>query len=151
MTEFFEELIEKLGIHVGVPLHLDNKGVCLLVYKEKLKVQIQNYPERERVGIGSFLGEIPPGKFRENVFKEALKANGIFPSQGSFSYILRNRNLAIWRELPYYELTPDQFSKTIFQFIEKADLWRSCLESGSLLPVAQQVTSKLPGPMMGLR
>ena len=147
----FREILNELGDLLDLPLYPDRLGACKLNMEDKCHVQIEYQPHKQRLLLACMICEIPPGKFRENVFKEALKTNAVFPNQGSFSYLVRNQQLAIWHELPYYELTKEQLSKQLFQFIEKADLWRSCLENGSLQLVAQEVRSRLPSPMMGLR
>jgi len=152
VIEFFAEILQKLGEELGTPLNVDKNGACLLVYKRILKVQIQNYPEKEELLLGAFLGEIVPGKFRENVFKEALKTNSLFPNQGAFSYVKRSNELILSHLVPYEGLTSSHLSKILLELIEKANLWYSSIQSGSLHLVAQDVRpERSDRPMFGIR
>ena len=80
-------LLEELGKVIKVPLKPDKLNCCLLKFKTGTQVQMEIDSRGENVVIAANLGELTQGKYRENVLKEALKANGLPPPQtGIFAY-----------------------------------------------------------------
>lgn len=137
--ESFKELVQHLSDLIGVTLHTDRIDACRFSVDGKLHVQIENEPSYERILIATFLGEVPPGKFRENVFKEALKANNFFPRVGILGFSNRKYQLALFDTLPYLNLTANKLGDFLSVFIEKAEMWRSSIQNGNLAPVTQNV------------
>lgn len=73
----FAILLADLGALIQVPLHPDHQRACSLNINNELHVQLKE--DENRILVATFLAEIPPGKFRENIFKETLKENNLFP------------------------------------------------------------------------
>lgn len=130
----FEELIKDLGKTVDLPLHLDKNRACRLNINGQLHVQIESDITQERVLIAAFLCDIPAGKFRENVLREALKANFPLNRIGTLSYCERNNKLTLFEYLPMQNLNAQKLADYLAKFLEKADSWRVAIEGGQPSP-----------------
>ncbi len=143
MIDNFAEILKDLGSLINVPLHVDRHGVCKIVVDQKFFVQIEHDPLRGRVLLVSMITEIPPGKFRENVLREALKANGSFPRTGTLAYVERNNNLSLHDYYNLVEFKIDKFAEYITSFIEKVYFWKTHIENGTI-PSVISAPSPLP-------
>ena len=137
----FAILLADLGALINVPLHPDAKRMCRISINHQLHVQMQEDEMKERILIATFIGEIPPGKFRENILKETLKENNLFPRIGSFAYSERNNQLALLTHVYFPGLTGDKFADFLETFFNKAFTWKTAIETGQL-PERGQMTQK---------
>ena len=149
MIDRFEEILRELGIEYAEPLHLDKHGACKLFINETLHVQLESRPEYDAIVAATFLGEITPGKFRENLLKAALKTNYLYPESAVLSYSERNNQLALFQFIPITSLTGKKLSDYLLGFAKKAGEWRSRLETGDLSNLAPPSSSSGRG-MFGL-
>ncbi|MBU6447032.1 MAG: hypothetical protein KGQ49_06510, partial [Verrucomicrobia bacterium] len=82
------------------------------------------------------IAETPPGKFRENILKEALKANALpDPMPGIFGYILATNRLAQFQKYPLHILTAERLSQIIGAFLEMAEVWQKAIMTGQSAPI----------------
>ncbi len=125
----YTELLMELGSEIGQPLHPDKRGVCKLNVNDLFHVQIENDLQKEALLIATFIGEIIPGKFRENILREALKANQDV-HLGILGYSGKNNQLALFSYLPVRAIHGKELLGFLNEFIEKASSWRTALESG---------------------
>ncbi len=131
----FTELLTELGSQLGVPLHPDKRGACKLNVNNVFHVQIENDLQKETLLIAAFIGEIIPGKFRENILREGLKANKEVKT-GILAYSGKNNQLALFKHLPIRTLTGATLLAFLNEFLDKATAWRGALESG-VIPAAK--------------
>lgn len=137
----FAILLDDLGTLIQVPLHPDHHRSCSLNVNGQLHVQIQEDENKDQLLVATFIGEIPPGKFRENILKETLKENNLFSRLGTFSYSERNNQLAFFSYLPLAGLRGDTMADFLELFFEKAFSWRTALATGQL-PIRGQTLQK---------
>jgi hypothetical protein len=130
MIDRFQELLSELGIVYGVTLHPDKKGACKLNINESFHIQLEADAHFEHLLIATFFCDIPPGKYRENILKDALKANGPFPQNGTLAYSERNNKLSLFTYLPMAYLTGQKLADFLIQFLDKANNWRIGVETG---------------------
>jgi hypothetical protein len=130
--DHFAMLLADLGALIQVPLHPDHNRTCNLSINGELHIQMKEDGNRNRILVGTFLAEIPPGKFRENILKETLKENTLFPRTGNFSYSERNNQLALFAFLYFEGLKGDTMADFLEAFLEKAFSWRTALQTGQL-------------------
>ncbi len=130
--DHFAILLADLGALIQVPLHPDHQRSCNLSINGELHVQLKEDERNDRILIAAFLAEIPPGKFRENVLKETLKENNLFPRIGTFSYSERNNQLAFFSHVYFEGLKGDTMADFLEAFLEKAFSWRTALQTGQL-------------------
>lgn len=152
VTDLFGALLQELSHSLGVSkLEPDANNSCLLKLKSGLIIQI----ELDRIGqsliIGADLGPIPPGKYRENLFREALKANDQpHPLHGILSYSKKSDHLVLYQKIHIKDLNGEKIAAEITPFAEKAFTWSEALLRGDIPVLNQAFTSHRPGGLFGL-
>ncbi len=132
MIDRFHEILQLLGQELGLTLHTDRNHACALQINEGLIVQMESDSAQERLLIASQIIEVPPGKFRENVLKEALKANALAdPLVGIFAYIAKINQLVLYQYYPFDILNAQRLAGLLAPFIQTAEKWRNAIASGS--------------------
>jgi hypothetical protein len=145
MNDRFEELLKELGKILNLSLHPDRHRACNLKINNGLEVQIEINPVKEKLLFVTLIGTIPPGKFRENLLKEALKANNQFPRTGILGYSERNNKLTLHEFLPLSEMNGEKMAKYLQQFVLKADEWKVSLETGSIPQISPKKDTSIFG------
>lgn len=137
MINQFEELLHALGKVFHLSLHIDRSNACSIQIHENLIIQLQLDVSQENLWIFSKLFEVPPGKFRENILTEALKANALpDPRTGVFGYLAATNQLALFQKYPLSILTGERLSGFIGAFLEMADSWRTAIANGQSAPAS---------------
>jgi hypothetical protein len=139
MINRFDALLGELEAELGTPLYPDKIGACKLNVNEEFHVQLESDPHEENLLVATFICEIPPGKLRENILRDALKANFPFPQTGTLAYSDRNNQLTLFAYLPFAALTGRKLGEFLNLFLEKAKGWRTAVNTGqtsSLIPSA---------------
>jgi hypothetical protein len=137
----FQQLLYDLGQIIDLPLYADQNQRCRLNINEDLDIQLEYDSSKERILFASFCCEVPPGKFRENVLKEALKANGVFPRIGSYGFSEQKNKLALFEYISVQHLSSEKFGDLLAQFIDRAQRTKKAVETGNLL-LFHEVTSQ---------
>jgi hypothetical protein len=133
----FQEFLNQLSPLVHVPLYADKKRAVRLTINHTVHIQIEDEEPKDRLLLATFVAEIPPGKYRENLLKEGLKANALYPRLGTFAYSERNNQLTMFEYFPYLGLTGPKLADSLAVFIEKTLLWRGAIERG-VMPSARE-------------
>lgn len=135
----FEDLISQLGAKLGVALHVDPHQSCKLEFADGSIVQIDLDNTAERVVIGSMLGNLMTGPFRENVLKQALIVNGIQKGKyGILAYSEKNDQLILFSYLPLAATTGDSIFDFLKKFINHGAIWREALKRGDVPPIEEE-------------
>lgn len=152
VTDLFGALLQELGNAMGVAgLHPDSNNSCMLKLKSGLIIQLELDRRGEFLILGADLGNVPPGKYRENLFREALKANDLpYPLHGILCYSRKSGHLVIFQKIHTRDLNGEKLAAEIAPFAEKAFTWSEALLRGDLPVVNQTFTSQKPGGMFGL-
>lgn len=150
VKEIFHTLLDELGHVMQIPdLHPDRHHSCLIRLPNGLGLQIEIDSQMQFLTIGCDLGSVPTGRYRENVFREALKANGLpTPHHGILAYSTKSDHLVLFSQLHVKELSGQKIADEIAPFSEKALLWKSALEHGEVPTTSSIHTSS---GMFGLR
>lgn len=153
VAELFESLLQEIGKELKIKdLHADRNHSCLIKFKEGISIQIERDESGEGLVIGCTIATIPPGKYRENVFREALKANGLpEPRFGTFAYSKRSDQLVLFIILPIKDLTGEKIIAVLLPFKEKATVWKDAIEHGNVPSINSQTTTAGGGGIFGLR
>lgn len=123
------------------PLKPDANNSCLInIKKAGIKVQIEESRDGNLL-IAVRLGIIPASRYRENVFKEALKSNRIDSSSGVFGYSKRTGDLMLFIIVDQRNTAVDNLSSIFPPFIEKAQKWTEALKDGNI-PTARESEKK---------
>jgi hypothetical protein len=153
VTDLYGSLLEELGKILEIPdLHPDRNNSCLIKLKNGLSVQLELDRSGQFVIIGSELGVVPPGRYRENLFREALKANDMpYPTYGTFAYSKKSDKLVFFRKLRNQELTGEIIAAELTPFSEKAIIWKEALEHGDVPIANQAMNAQRSSGMFGLK
>lgn len=153
VTDFFGVILQELGNVLQIPdLHPDKNNSCLIKFPSGLKIQIEVDPKTESLTLGCDLGEIPAGKYRENIFREALKANGMpRPQNGIFGFSQDTGHLVIFEALNSKDLRGGHVATALTPFIEKAQTWSEAIAKGDVPLVSNMYSTKRSTGMFGLR
>jgi hypothetical protein len=152
MTDPFEILIQQLGQSLSVPLHVDRHLACTLKVHQKLTVQLQMDSAQENLIVASFICELPPGRFRENVLCEALKSNNLpDPRTGILGFLSKTNHLTLHQFYRFASLDSEKLSMVIAGFIDYADLWREAIGLGYSSPSPIFENTATPPSPFGLK
>ncbi len=150
MIDQFEELLNELGAELETTLHPDKKGACKLKINETFHIQIECDAHQENLLVATFICDIPPGKYRENILKDALKANGAFPTNGTLAYSDRNNKLVLFSYFRMASLTGKKLAEFLAAFVDKANNWRIGVETGHTSHLVSIPTKPTSG-MFGMK
>ncbi len=135
MTDQFEQLLKELGTIFQLSLHTDKSGACTLLIPPELAIQLQLDASQERLFLFSKLIVLPPGKFRENVLREGLKANAApDPLPGCLAYLSSTNHLVLFQSYPLFILNGKRLAGLFGGFFEMTDSWRKAIERGQTAP-----------------
>ena len=150
VKELLESLLEELGKVIEIStLRPDQNRSCLITFPDGLQVQIELDPQGTSIIIGCDLGSAPPGRYRENVFREALKTNNLPPPHnGILAFSQKSDHLILFENLPTKDLTGEKIADALEPFNEKARKWKDALLRGDIPTVSNIRTSS---GMFGLR
>jgi len=145
----FSQILYDLGQILEETLYIDENRVCQLNYNDELHLQMQYDEGKDQLLIGSFLCDVPPGKYREKLLKEALKTNGEYPRIATLAFSERNNKLTLFESLPAVGLTGEKLFEWLEKFIELGKEWKTAVESGRALPSPK--SSEGSGGMLGIK
>ena len=150
VKNYLEIILSEIGKSLKIEdLHADRNNSCLINMPEGIKIQLEQNPHTEDFIMGADLGEVPPGRYRESLFLEALKANGMpYPQHGILAYSNKSDHLILYESFHNKDLRGDQIAEEIPLFIEKAKQWKESMGKGEIPVVSPMKTSF---GMFGLR
>jgi len=149
----FEDLIIQLGDLLEIALHAERGTVCKLNINGKMQVNMEFDEVKDLLLLGCFASDLPPGRYRENVLKEALRINSTYPRLGTFAYSERNNKLVIFTYISFVGLNPEKLNNKLQELLEGADDWRMAVDSGNLAKVAlpSSGSSGTSAPPLGMK
>ncbi len=156
VSDRFGVLLEEVGKALNIPLKPDANNSCLIKYPDDIQIQIELERKLgEDLILGTDFGEIPVGKYREDLFLEALKWNGMpLPRYGIFAYSKPTGHLVLFEKFPLGQFSPEKFIEYLPLFIAKTKIWKEALANGRLpILVASESAagSHSSGGLFGLR
>lgn len=147
MIDRFTELLREFSDFLGLALHVDRNGCCLLQVHHKIGVQLQLDSSETRLLMASLAIELPPGKFRENVLKEGLKANFLpDPRPAICSYLAQNNHLVFYQAFPLHILSGERLAGFFGAFLTEVENWVQAIESGRAAPIISEPPRGSSGP-----
>jgi len=135
MLDKFEELLKELSTELDTKLHLDENRACMLSFDEKINVQLELDKDLENLLVFCCICTLPPGRFRENVFLEALKENDKFPYIATFAYFEKENSLAMYNFLYVANLNVEILSSYLKTFVDLAFLYYEAISRGQTSPI----------------
>lgn len=152
VTDLLGTLLEELGRSLKIAnLHPDSNNSCMIRLESGLIIQIELDKGAQFILVGADLGTVPPGKYRENLFREALKTNDLpHPNHGILCYSKKSDHLILHQKIFLKDLNGEKIAAEITPFAEKAYTWSEAIMRNDIPAVNQSFTSQKPGGMFGL-
>lgn len=153
VAEKMDQIFEDLGKKLKTPIIPGTEGSCRIRFKSGAEVQFAPTSDSRGLTLISRLGEVAPGKYRETLYREALKANGLKPPlNGIFSYSKKSNSLYLFEQMPLDELTGDKLFEALQPFLEKIEIWKGAISRGEVPSYNSQAgTYSGGGGIFGLR
>lgn len=150
VVDLYESILQDLSRILSIPpLHPDGNNSCLIILMNGLQIQLEMDKQNDFLYFGSDLGTLPEGRYRENLFREALKANALpLPRYGAFAFSSKTGHLIFFERFRARELNSSRISDFIGHFSEKAFQWKEAITRGEV-PVVQ--VQRPTSSMFGLR
>lgn len=141
--DIFEQLLDDLSHVMNITLKPDANQSCLIRLKDKINIQLELDKAQENLTFGVMLGELQVGKYRENVLKEALKANyDKSPFMGVLAFSDKKNALVLFQITSIQNLTGEQIYSTMLELFDKALPWQDALSRGEV-PYISTGSSKI--------
>lgn len=154
VTDLFGVILQELGPLLQIKnLHPDRNNSCEIKLVNGTIIQIELDKSGQFLVLGTDFGMPAPGKYRESLFKEALRANGMpAPIHGIIAYSSKADHLVMFEKIHVKDLSGAKVAAAITPFVEKAIIWTDAVRN-SQIPAVQQVTTSSfrSAGMFGLR
>ena len=124
----FEDLLKELGALLGSDLVPDEHSTCIILFTNGVKIQLELDKSSEFLIIGSLLGEVSPGRYREQILIEALKNNHL-PEIGVFAFSIKKKALTLFIKKPFDELPANHLCELVRALSERALPWVTALKN----------------------
>lgn len=154
VTDAFGLLLQEVGKLLQIPkLEPDGNNSCLINFPNLASIQIEIDRSGNFLILGCDVGTLPPGRYRELVFKEALRSNGLpQPQFGSFSYSKPADKLMLMQQIPMRDINGDKILAVLNPMLEKAKYWKEAIARGDVPSIATVSTASRGGAgMFGLK
>lgn len=152
ITNPLEALIDELGKALDIPnLAPDDNETCLLRIEGNMNIQIELDKDENYLLVVHDFGEIPLGRYRQDLMETALKMNALpAPLHGVFAYSDKAGHFCIFEKLWLQDLKGDILAEIIHDFNEKAKIWKEAIEHNEV-PVISEITTSDHVGIFGLK
>lgn len=147
----FDSLLKELGEKIGIPNLEPTSNNNLALSLKGTEVVLQQHKTEPFVIISFEIAEIPSGRYRENILREALKFNGLNQLHaGIFAFSKKTQKLFIFDMLPLNDVSGDQVNTIMTSLGEKAAAWKEALNRGDI-PTIVTASQARSGGIFGIR
>jgi hypothetical protein len=133
VSDKFSSLCEELGKILKIQLRAHRGKTMLLRFQSGISCYLEQAKGDMLIVIAT-IGKPPPiGPYRDNFFREALKANGLpAPRKGFFAYSVKQESLLLTDHLSMDDLTGQKLVDFLQPFLQKAEHWKQALERNEI-------------------
>jgi len=153
--EILQTILDEIGkqeLFPGASLNPNKNGTCIIPLPGDGNLMFELDGREEHLIVVSILGTVTPGRYRESLFKEALKANGLpYPREGTIAYSSKTEHLLLFEKMHLPGLTGGMVVTYLPKFLEKADLWRQAVSTGAVPSVVDTQSGLGLQSLLGLR
>lgn len=150
----FGALIQELGRELNMNLKPDSNDSCLIRFPNGMKIQMEIEDKDEFFVLIADLGSVPIGRYREDIFREALQFNNSpQPRLGTFAYSDSADVLLFFRMMHLKGLNGQKIAEVLVPLTNKAHQWKEAILKGEHPPTefhTSQGNQGLSG-LMGLK
>lgn len=147
----FQELIQYISEQFQLDLKPEANDSCSIKVDDKIIVQLELDAANQRLMLMTYISEIPPGKFRENVLYEALKANHLPTRIGTLGFLQESGELTFHHffstQISKYELVAQYLTEMIYVCMQ----WKEAISVGKAGPETTRSTGNTNTNPFGLK
>lgn len=149
----FEDVIRELSMIMQVDLRPDSHQACLITFPEdELGVQIDLDTHADKIVVGTQLGRINPGSYREHIFRTAMRVNGTSETpRGVLAFSEKNDTLVLFQFLKLAGLNGEKLHDFLQLFREHAKIWKKALSTGDIPTIQEESGGRRESGLFGLR
>lgn len=146
-----EVVLEDLSRVMQLPkLTPDHNETCL-VEIDHISIQLERDNDPDYLLVGTDFGEIPLGRYREDLFEAALKTNNLSsPLYGILAFSPKNNHLVLFDRLWMQDLNGSKTEEFLKLFIKKAKIWKEAIQHNNI-PVIDEIRAYSHSGIFGLR
>ncbi len=148
----FENLIHELGQSMGISLHPDTHESCLIHFPAtKISIQIDLDTSAEQILIGTQIGVLESGSYRESIFMQAMRVNGTSKTpRGTLAFSEKNNSLILFQFLKLAFLNGEKLHDFLQLFHQHALAWKEALEQKTIPEITEETPKPANDTMFGL-
>lgn len=149
VSNIYEDLLKEIGHELEIELAPDQNDSCQIRLAEGVQLQMEIYKRTNQFVLCFRLGNPPPGKYRETLLKEALRANGLpAPRHGTFGFSASTEALYLFELLNLDRLDGKKIVEHMMAMKDTAIAWTEAISNGNIPQVAS--STSFGGGGMGL-
>lgn len=138
MSSLLKQFLGELGKNLNLNLDLNKVNACVTKLAHGTSVRIELDTKQENMIIGSIIGSVPHGSYREELFQRALQSNGLPPPHyGVFGWSKKGDYLILYEMIPVKEYNAQRVAELMEPFAEKAKIWRDAIEN-AVIPILEK-------------
>jgi len=126
----FDELVKYLSEQLDIELEPETDDNITIEIDDQFRIQLEMDRGNQCLFIIAFIQDLYPGKFRENVFLHALKANHLPERSGSFGFYYEENKITFHRFFPSLDLNGEVILSFLTEIIYVAKSWRAAFDNG---------------------
>lgn len=153
VTGLFGSILDELSAALKIAkLEPDKNNTCLLRFANGLEVYLEMDKAEKNLVICTSVGQLPMGKYRENLCKAALAANALpYPRFGTFAFSEQANSLVLFEQFPSNNLHGDKVAEFLAPHVEKANAWRESIKRNEVPIITPPAAKGVPSGLLGLR
>lgn len=142
--DIFTDLLQALGKIFSVHLKPDRNNACLIQINKNIQLQIETDLSEENLILGAKLCTVLPGKFREDVLRNALQHNALPDAPGYLGFIQETNTLVLFTFIYFRGQNPERIAQLIEEFLQVAVSWKEAIAANTPGPVIKPTTNSSP-------
>lgn len=143
----FGYIIEELGRALEMPnLEPDEHNTCLLRFPGEVDIYLEMDKDSDHLLLGCDFGELPPGRYREDIFEAALKNNNHPPPlHGIIAFSKQANHLLMHERVWAHGLDGTALVDALMPFVAKAKKWKEAIENDQIPDISGQAPTSESG------
>ncbi|MDR0340413.1 MAG: type III secretion system chaperone [Puniceicoccales bacterium] len=105
-------------------LSLDNNRRCMLMFDDKIVLNLELDEKYAQILVYAYLGEVPLAG-RENIFEKLLETNFFWNGTNGFTIAIdrQSQTVVVMARFPLPLLNPGTFEESLADFVDTTEFW----------------------------
>lgn len=148
LVDQLERMLQEASSYFNINLSLEGKAACQVDMPNGLTLVIEPAADGDGVMVFCGLANVPPGRYREDLFAAGLKANGLAErGPGVFGFLEKSALFGLYERIPENRVTGKRIFSVGQALMEKGTTWKDDIDGGRI-PIVQ--TGISAGPSSGM-